>query len=384
MSLFSIPLHSLPAHFLSFYLLIIHLSPSLFSHPPLPPSLPLILPVPSSAIELAMPGSIRRTAHFLSFLRRFLFFLDGRMKENKNFRESPAYFLFRLAEDAAISDKRPLAALNDRLSALFSSLHVAHSIEYEALYRVCRFAGLIAKYNDGFTVVLEGIGKEREGEEDGMGRGEYLGGGGGAAVGQLQFGGVLRMVCHDPRVVFGPISEAADTCIITSGTLHPLEFYPKLLGFRPALIENYTMSLSRRCILPLVCSLLSSAFHLFHSFIFSSLLCFLSLFFLFPLFSLLLSFHPTLLHPLQIITRGADQSDMTTKFATRGEPSIVRNFGNLLLEIARIVPDGVVCFFPSYQVCFSFLSSFTYSLFVILYSSLFNDDYTYLSTWVIL
>ena len=29
--------------------------------------------------------------------------------------------------------------------------------------------------------------------------------------------------------------------------------------------------------------------------------------------------------------------------------AVIRNYGNLLLEVSAAVPDGVVCFFPSYD-----------------------------------
>jgi len=35
-------------------------------------------------------------------------------------------------------------------------------------------------------------------------------------------------------------------------------------------------------------------------------------------------------------------------FESRQDTSVVRNYGNLLLEVVAFVPDGVVCFFPSY------------------------------------
>jgi len=49
-----------------------------------------------------------------------------------------------------------------------------------------------------------------------------------------------------------------------------------------------------------------------------------------------------------IVTRGSDQSAITTGFKVRREPTLVRNYGNLLTEFARITPDGMVVFFPSY------------------------------------
>ena len=38
----------------------------------------------------------------------------------------------------------------------------------------------------------------------------------------------------------------------------------------------------------------------------------------------------------------------------RSDPAVIRNFGNLLLELAKVTPDGLLCFFTSYaymEVC---------------------------------
>jgi len=41
----------------------------------------------------------------------------------------------------------------------------------------------------------------------------------------------------------------------------------------------------------------------------------------------------------------------------RNDPAVVRNFGTLLVEYARAVPDGVVAFFPSYLYMESIVSA---------------------------
>lgn len=38
---------------------------------------------------------------------------------------------------------------------------------------------------------------------------------------------------------------------------------------------------------------------------------------------------------------------MTSKFETREDFAVIRNYGNLLLEMSAIVPDGIVAFFTS-------------------------------------
>jgi DNA excision repair protein ERCC-2 len=45
----------------------------------------------------------------------------------------------------------------------------------------------------------------------------------------------------------------------------------------------------------------------------------------------------------------SDQLPVSTKFDMRSDLGVVRNYGRLLLEMASIVPDGIVCFFVSYS-----------------------------------
>lgn len=50
----------------------------------------------------------------------------------------------------------------------------------------------------------------------------------------------------------------------------------------------------------------------------------------------------------QVITRGSDQVAISSQFEVRNDPAVVRNFGSILVEYSKIVPDGIVAFFPSY------------------------------------
>ena len=61
-----------------------------------------------------------------------------------------------------------------------------------------------------------------------------------------------------------------------------------------------------------------------------------------------MSFARDVIRPL-IITRGADQQLLSSKFDTRSTAGTIRNYGKLLLECCRVVPDGVVAFFTSYS-----------------------------------
>ncbi len=48
---------------------------------------------------------------------------------------------------------------------------------------------------------------------------------------------------------------------------------------------------------------------------------------------------------------------MTTKWEAREDIAVIRNYGLLLLEMANVVPDGIVCFFTSYLYLESVVAS---------------------------
>ncbi|TFY60783.1 hypothetical protein EVG20_g7289 [Dentipellis fragilis] len=150
---------------------------------------------------------------------------------------------------------------------------------------------------------------------------------------------IFHFVCLDPAIAIKPVFERFSSVVITSGTISPLDMYPKMLQFTPVVQETYAMSLTRNAFLPLVRA------------------CPLPL--PLPPFppSSSPSFYPMsrstpMLMPipirLQIITRGSDQVAISSRFEVRNDPAVVRNFGSILVEYSKIVPDGVVAFFPSY------------------------------------
>lgn len=63
---------------------------------------------------------------------------------------------------------------------------------------------------------------------------------------------VFHLVCLDASLAIAPVFERFSSVVITSGTLSPLEMYPKMLGFDATVSESYVMTLSRDCFLPLV------------------------------------------------------------------------------------------------------------------------------------
>ena len=49
------------------------------------------------------------------------------------------------------------------------------------------------------------------------------------------------------------------------------------------------------------------------------------------------------------MVRGSDQIAISTRFELRKDTAVIRNYGQLLVETAAVTPDGICCFFTSYQ-----------------------------------
>lgn len=62
----------------------------------------------------------------------------------------------------------------------------------------------------------------------------------------------FQLSCHDASLAIKPVFERFQTVVITSGTLSPIDLYPRLLNFNPVVSRSFTMSLTRDCICPMV------------------------------------------------------------------------------------------------------------------------------------
>lgn len=231
----------------------------------------------SEILDEAVPGNIRKAEHFVAFLRRFIEYLKTRLRVMHVVAESNESFMRHL-KDVTYIERRPLRMTSERLSALVRTLELTDLEEYTSLQKVAAFATLVSTYDKGFLLILEPF------ETDA------------ATVPNP----ILHLVCLDASLAIRPVFSRFESVIITSGTLSPLEMYPRILGFDAAVMASYSMTLTRNCFLPI------------------------------------------------IVTRGSDQVAISSKFEVRNDPAVVRNFGTILVEFARAVPDGVVAFFPSY------------------------------------
>lgn len=56
---------------------------------------------------------------------------------------------------------------------------------------------------------------------------------------------VLQLSCLDASLAMKPVFTKFQSVIITSGTLSPIDLYPRILNFQPTVIQSFAMTLTR-------------------------------------------------------------------------------------------------------------------------------------------
>ncbi|KAL3094502.1 hypothetical protein niasHT_026268 [Heterodera trifolii] len=232
--------------------------------------------LPTEILREAVPGTIRTAEHFLAFMRRIMEYVKHRMRVKNVQIESPAAFL-RDIKSRVFVDRKPMRFCSERFASLSKTLELSDISDFSALVKLTTFATIVSTYSVGFSLVFEP-------PEDGSSVSDYA----------------IHLNCMDASIAIRPVLERFQSVVITSGTLSPLDMYPKILDFDPVVKASLSMTLARQCISPM------------------------------------------------IISKGNDQVEITSRFESREDPSVVRNYGTLVLELASIVPDGIVVFFTSY------------------------------------
>ncbi|XP_041351579.1 general transcription and DNA repair factor IIH helicase subunit XPD-like isoform X2 [Gigantopelta aegis] len=233
--------------------------------------------VPDEILQEAVPGNIRTAEHFLGFMKRFVEYLKTRLRVHHMVSESPPSFLKDCFQKVCI-ERKPLRFCAERLRSLLRTLQLTDIQDMSALTLVSNFATLVSTYAKGFVLIIEPFDDRTPTISN----------------------PILYLSCMDASIAIKPVFDRFQTVVITSGTLSPLDMYPKILDFRPVTMASFTMTLARTCLCPM------------------------------------------------IVSKGNDQVAMTSKFETREDVAVIRNYGNLLVDMSAVVPDGIACFFTSY------------------------------------
>lgn len=236
------------------------------------------------------PGNIRNSVHFLSALKRITEFFKTKMKTTHLTSEGTNAFCSSI-NDLTLIDRKTLSFMSTRLGVLIRTLKMLDT-DLVSIKKICDFVTLASQYQKGFCIIFEPFDTQAP----------------------TVFSPILRLYCLDASIALKSVFNYRNV-IITSGTLSPLEIYAKILDFVPVRNREITISLDRNAIGPL------------------------------------------------IVTKGNDQMmirsnnepestnenmNISSSFNLRNDPAVIRNYGLLVVEFSKIVPDGLVVFFPSY------------------------------------
>ena len=111
---------------------------------------------------------------------------------------------------------------------------------------------------------------------------------------------MIKLVCLDSSLAMQKVQEKVGSIVLTSGTMSPVDMYIQILGLNTTISASLQPINSRNNISPL------------------------------------------------IVTKASDGTPLSTSFSERGNSIVYKNYGELLLEAAKTIPDGIVMFFPSY------------------------------------
>ncbi|GBP79904.1 General transcription and DNA repair factor IIH helicase subunit XPD [Eumeta japonica] len=255
--------------------------------------------LPDEVLNEVVPGNIRNAEHFLGFLKRFVEYIKTRLRIQHVVQESPAGFLKDVASKVCI-ERKPLRFCASRLSSLLRTLEIPDPSNYASLTLITHLATLVSTYTKGFTIIIEPFDDKTPTVSNPI------------LHFSLQKINLLvdkqTSLCSTQLLGATKNNGEAFSIILLKiflnlffeSTLSPLDMYPKILDFNPVVMSSFTMTLARPCILPM------------------------------------------------IVSKGSDQVAISSKYETREDVAVIRNYGQLLVEIAGCVPDGVVCFFTSY------------------------------------
>ncbi|KAI3972851.1 hypothetical protein MKX01_019509 [Papaver californicum] len=209
--------------------------------------------LPKDVLRQPVSGNIWRAEQFIGVLRRLISYFEMCLCENVEM-ERLLTFADSIADKAGIH-KKLLRFCYDRLHSLMMTLEITNTDEFLYIQTICDFATLRTPHISD---------------------------------------PVLQLCCHDASLAMKPVFDRFQSVVVTSGTLDPVDLYPRLLNFSAVVSQSFTMSMTRGCI----CSM--------------------------------------------VLTRGSDQLPVSTKYDLRSDPSVIRNYGRPLLEMVAAIPDGVL------------------------------------------
>jgi DNA excision repair protein ERCC-2 len=110
-----------------------------------------------------------------------------------------------------------------------NTLEISNVDEYRAVQVVADFATLLSTYFQGFTVIIDPYPETN-----------------------LIYDPLMQFYCLDASLATKPLFAKYRNVILTSGTISPLEMFPKILNFQPKVMRAFNIMLPRNAIQPLI------------------------------------------------------------------------------------------------------------------------------------
>nr|XP_027202812.1 general transcription and DNA repair factor IIH helicase subunit XPD-like [Dermatophagoides pteronyssinus] len=243
-----------------------------------------LLPEEQSKLSKTIPGTIRKNRLFLNNLLMMIVYLDSYVKVVTVNIEGPLMFLKKV-EDTLSIEASTLSLYSERLKNLLSYLKITNFNEYSSLTKITDYCTLVSTYYKGFILITDPY-PEAPGIYD----------------------PISQLACIDSSLSMKPVLDRFQSVMLTSGTISPLNLYPKILKFVPTILQSLNMSLERECICPI------------------------------------------------IVSKGSDNIPLSSVFELRDDVSVIQQYGRLITDLCEIIPDGIVLFFTSYAYMENVLS----------------------------
>lgn len=248
-----------------------------------------------------IPGNMRSSIHTVKLFKRLIEFLKIKLKVQQPYTMSLKEFINEMA-DLVFIDAHSLKFCSQRLGIVLRDLHVAQT-DMCNLKIVSRFATLIAIYSDGFQMAFNHYT-------------EY----------NTQYTPIIQLFCIDPSKVLQPIFSKFHTVMITVGALVFSDIYLKILGIK----INHAYILKSDDKKNNIASLIIT------------------------------KGDDQILLENKVIYKACESNNMLntqcktslstiiTDSTINIDSSIIRNYGNLILNLSKVVPDNIIVIFPSY------------------------------------
>ncbi|KAL0230697.1 hypothetical protein PCE1_004253 [Barthelona sp. PCE] len=245
--------------------------------------------LPEQAMTKLVPGSMRRTSHFLRLLFRASAALQqeiDRQDERVMDLESLTVFLERCRRSMNVQSIDDLLYISMRLNLLFESLGVTDMRMYFPLIKLAHFFTILITLAQGTS------GNARLAHQKDRNTPHII--------------SSIRIECFDASIVFSSLRESFDRLVLTSATLSPPSYFCGLLGMTPesAFVKSY------------------------------------------PLLSNAKNFRV-------VNVSAVNDLGLTTAFKHQDDENLPYRYYSLLFDICSVVPDGAICFFPSYRYMFN-------------------------------